>query len=152
LELIDQIPALKAHHGRRRWTLEKAVSTACVSSIISLMTVQAVTMQIMNPEFVGIWGLLFRSTGTFLTLYLLPSLVAASVAGACLRYVPARFVIPIVLGSGLLYATLTRAFFLLAGRSVTSEVWLWEWSIAWAIGFGVCFIIAKRLLGGVVRS
>lgn len=150
LELIDQIPALKAHHDRRRWTLGKAVVTACVSSIISLMTVQAVTMQVMNPEFVGIWGLLFRFTGTFLTLYLLPSLVAASVAGACLRYAPARFGIPVVLGSGLLYAALTRVFFPVAGRPVTSEVWLVEWSIAWAIGFGVCFFIAKHLLGEVV--
>jgi TIR domain len=54
------------------WDVRDTILFACIASLLSVLTFQAVTMNILNPSFVGLWTMLTSSLfiGRLVALYL----------------------------------------------------------------------------------
>lgn len=130
------------------WDIGKTILFSWLASVLSILTVQEVTMNVMNPEFVGLWTLLMSYTDRFSKLYLIPACISGTLAGMALRRVRHSYFVPIIIGSGLLYAALTRLAFHFMTMFPISDIWLVIWSVIWSVGFAVFYFGAALLFGG----
>jgi TIR domain len=132
------------------WDARKTIKVSCIASILSVLTVQAVAMNILNPTSAGLWSMFTTSAliGKFIILYLIPACISGSLAGLTFRLTQKIYaIIIIILSSGFLYAALEAAAF----PSVPTDFPSWHriiWSLMWAVGFGVFYFVGASLFGG----
>ena len=120
-----------------------------LSGVISLLTVQAFVMKLLNPEFVGIWAVLSINIKAFIVVYFIPSVVGAVLSAAMLSRSPNAHSFLISFGlSIVLYICLQIIAFPVVDEKINSIYWLIEWSTAWVIGFVFFYYVLAWLFKG----
>ena len=117
------------------WNVKRTIVFGATAGFISLMTVQAAFMSILNPDFVGLWALMFGYTNVFIAIYLLPSVITAIIVALSLRAGWRAYTFGLFLASFIIYTGLSLIGFAMVSRPFSSIYWILLWSLAWSLGF-----------------
>jgi hypothetical protein len=150
----DISPAPRSFPGKidveqkNEWDTRNTIWYACLASVMSLLSIQTVAMQLLNPKFIGLWTLMAQFPGRFITYYVVPSSISAIVATIAIRHTRDIFAVPILLGACFPYALLTGALLYKDQGGPMAVGWLILWSVFWSIGFTCFYFLGGRLFRG----